>query len=268
VALGAVLVAGCGKGGDATEAVKSPAPKAEAPLAEKETSPNAATTDSAPASNAVKSPGASTPAATTDASGGLPENLRSPAYLWYGLGYQYPIDLVLEVPAQHETFKGTMSIQPNGVVDGAARFVVHRGGDLAKLFGDEELELRPDGIYVTANTKGKLSDPTLDLPADPKAGYTWRIKSSLSTDQEKIKQNLTCKVIGKRPFTEAGKKRMALVVRTKGYVSINGELSPTTATYWYLKEVGLVRTELEVTPKGRPRVKMVMHRAPKETPQG
>jgi len=196
-------------------------------------------------------------AVTTDP---VAESVKTDGFAFYGLGNKDPIKLELKIPSQKRTYSGSATPIFKDTVGEVARYVITRTGELKDLLGDEIVEARADGIYVIGNSMGALSKPTLDLPANPKKGFKWRVKSVLKTKNETIRQNIVCKVIGLVPVDDHGKKAEALLIKTNGYVTLGGKLTPTSAKYWYEKNVGLIRTDLRVTPEGQKPVVMVMGR--------
>jgi hypothetical protein len=201
-------------------------------------------------------PGDQKPATTDPVS----DSVKTDGFAYYGLGNKEPIKLELKIPSQKRNYTGSATPIFKDTVGEIARYVITRTGELKDLLGDEIVEARPDGIYVIGNSMGALSKPTLDLPANPKKGFKWRVKSVLKTKNETIRQNIMCNVIGVVSVDDHGKKADALLVKTNGYVTLGGKLTPTSAKYWYEKNVGLIRTDLRVTPEGQKPVVMVMGR--------
>ena len=106
-----------------------------------------------------------------------------------------------------------------------------------------------------------MSEPYLDLPANPKPGFKWSVKSHLSTEKGEINEDIQCKVGGIVTLKDGGHADKALLIVTQGTVSSSGIKTPMKANYWYEKGKGLVKVEMSVTQPGKKAVVMTMRRS-------
>lgn len=268
-ALGLVFVGlgGCTKpeAPDAVAQTSKPSTQPEPPVDKKPDAPVDAS--SSKPTDQTKKP-ESTPAGkpvddkkTVEGANSIPKDLTYPGFEWYGLGSTKPVDFVMQIPSKKETYTGSVAPSFKGVEGAVAKYSITRTGRLSELLGTDEVELRKDGIYMTGNSKSTLDKASLDLPANPKPGFKWKVDNKLTSEGRTQGQNMLCEVVGVVPLKLNGKVIQSLLVKTDGTVELDGVKSKLTAKYWYAKGQGPVKTDIWLTQKGKPPVEMIMTRA-------
>lgn len=177
-------------------------------------------------------------------------NLKHEAYEWMGFGRLEPFTYELTRMEGAAPMEGTQTLSFIGGDDKAAKFQFVRTGGLAQL-GDEEFELRPDGIYQTAMPSGALAKPGLLMPADVKAGSSWKSGFDVAaTDGKKFNFDLTNKAERIEKVKTKGGDFDALLIVSTGKINITeGEKTTSNAVSsktWYVKGLGHVKMSLEV----------------------
>jgi hypothetical protein len=196
-------------------------------------------------------PAATSPAETRTVSlEELPVQLRNPAFEYYGLGNEQPVEMEMRAGAQ--TFTGTMRTRFLGMRDGEARFAIERTGGLASI-GDMEVALTGDGIHVLSSTAGKLSSRTVEMPADLTPGRTWEERSVVETPQgSKVEHVGQFKVVRtERVKTKAG-EHDALLITSTGTMTQDGRESVMETKGWYVQGRGPVKLEIVSRTDGQP----------------
>lgn len=227
---GLLLASGCG--GPAKPAAKggTPAPAPAGP-----------STDSAP----------SNPEAVSLSE--LPEELKTDAFEYYGLGNTKPVDLERTEEGNPNVVTGSQRFWLKEVKDGKATFVVERTGGFASV-GDSELSLESDGLYAMSSTIGKITPHQLELPAKLDVGTQWTSDTKLEQPNgNSLEQKATNKVVrAEKVKTKAGEYD-ALLVESSGPAKINGESVEMRTKAWFVKGLGAVKMEIVTTPKTGPK---------------
>ncbi len=181
-------------------------------------------------------------------------NLKHEAYQWMGFGRLEPFTYELTRMEGAPPAEGTQTLSYLAGDDKAAKFQFVRTGGLAQL-GDEEFELRPDGIYQTAMPSGALAKPGLLMPADVKTGSSWKSTFDVAaTDGKKFNFDLTNKAERIEKVQTKGGEFDALLIVSTGKINITeGEKTTSNAVSsktWYVKGLGHVKMTLEVKLEG------------------
>ncbi len=177
-------------------------------------------------------------------------SLKHEAYEWMGFGRLEPFTYELTRMEGAAPMEGTQTLSFLGGDDKAAKFQFARSGGLAQL-GDEEFELRPDGIYQTAMPSGTLTKPGLLMPADVKPGSSWKSAFEVvGSDSKKFNFDLTNKAERVEKVKTKGGDFDALLIVSTGKINIT-EAGKTTSNSvssktWYVKGLGHVKMSLEV----------------------
>lgn len=171
----------------------------------------------------------------------LPANLKAAAFEYYGLGNPDTVRFKVTSPDSSEAQEGTQTLRLTEVGENEAKFTVAFGGALL-IRGNQEVVLKPDGIYVTKLADKQLDKPMLELPNDLTPGKTWN--SSVTIDGptgDPVEMSATFKVKGSEKLkTEAGEFDAIRVDGTMTAKSAAGTVkSPVTG--WYAKGTGQIK---------------------------
>src|SRR5579862_2008732 len=187
----------------------------------------------------------------------IPDELKTEAFHWYGLANAKPVNFT--ILAQGNTFSGSQTMNLKSVSDGKAIFEVDRTEGLGDQLGTDTISLQKDGIYITKSTKFSNSAPILDMPASVPVGATWKNVGNLDMGTgHHFDQNMTFKVVGEKPVTTQLGSYTALLVSADGRLTIDGKKYRMEQKQWYVKDRGLVKSEISMveaaTPNAKPQV--------------
>ncbi|HTQ10750.1 MAG TPA: hypothetical protein VMI31_11805 [Fimbriimonadaceae bacterium] len=184
----------------------------------------------------------------------VPDDLKTDAYHWYGLANTAPINF--EIKSASESFTGSQTVHLQSVAGGKAVYEIERTGGLGDQLGTDTVTLQKDGIYVTNTTKLTTKEPTLDMPSSVEPGKTWKNEGKFTMEGgHSFDQDITFTVVGEKPVkTEAG-SYTGLLVKGAGQLTIDGKKYRMVSGEWYVKEKGLVKNEISMTPLGSPHAK-------------
>lgn len=212
IALTALLAAGCGPKGAATD--------------------NSTTT------------GGSNPT-SENATPVVPDALKHEGFAYYGLGRDKILQYDFENLEGTGPQPGTLRADIKSADGEKATYAIERSGSLIAL-GSETDEVRPDGIYMTEMSLGTLKSPVLSMPADPAVGKSWPSKMEVEIPGAGV---TTMEVLNKvekieKVTTPAGEFDALLVVSTGDMIQ-GDKKGKISSKVWYAKDVGIVQLRLE-----------------------
>jgi hypothetical protein len=191
--------------------------------------------------------GGETPEPATNVA--VPEELQTAAYHWLGLGYGKAIKYTIK--GNNRELNGEQTISPKSAEDGKVIYTVMRTGDLASQLGIEEWSLEKDGVYAISNTRVTTSVREMQAPANMDPGKTWtsntKAKMQNGGSTVDVAQNLTYKVVGEQSVTTPVGKQQALLVKATGTLKIGEISNRVEASFWYVKDKGMVKNVLKNT---------------------
>lgn len=205
-----------------------------------------------PGPEAAKKPDGATPEspAAKEAPKEVAQNLKHAAYDWMGFGRLEPFTFAISSLDGEAPTEGTQTLQLLSADDKAAKFQITRDGAMARL-GNEEFEVRPDGIYQTSMPKHTLSAPVMVMPADIAEGKVWSSKFSAASETgQQVAFTLNNKAVRtEKVKTKAGEFDGLLIVST-GDMTVTtagkAEKNSLSSKSWYSKGLGNVKMTLEV----------------------
>jgi hypothetical protein len=179
------------------------------------------------------------------ASAEIPAALQHDAYTYNGLDCKD--ELVYEYIAQKgaEPLEGRQFVEGPEQKDNKALFTVKRSGSLSEL-GDDEVEVREDGVYLVGGSKSRPAKPSLLMPAKLGEGTEWDTDIELADGPGKV----TLKGKNKASAVEKVKVKAgefdAILVTQDSKLDTSGTKDDVTAKTWYAKGVGVVKMTLEL----------------------
>lgn len=235
-ALFVVALGGCNSAkpsDDPKSGVPSPSKKAEGLGA------SPAPDGTKPAETTLPNPAPDRPAISLDK---IPTSLKNDAYEYYGLANTNPQDFEIISVGDPESM-GTQTTKLVEMKGDRAIFRVTRTGSLASL-GENDLSLRPDGVWSENSTLDPSMKPSVEIPTDLKPGKTWNTSIELNTRGEKTKQDVTFKVVGVEKLKTKVAVRDGLLIKGDGTAEMGGKKSKMTIKSWYTKGVGMIKMEI------------------------
>lgn len=183
----------------------------------------------------------------------VPSGLRHAGFDYYGLGNQTPP--TLEVKSSGSVRTGSQTFKLEEVTDTTATFVQEWTGDLAPN-GTTRLQVTDKGVFGIEAQGNKIDPPQLEMPADPKAGFSWSSKAKIELGGGSI-DSTDSKIIGTKKIKLGGKDVDVLVVERISKAKLpdpSGKVVDQTlkSVEHYQKGVGAVRVEVTVSGKGLP----------------
>lgn len=130
-----------------------------------------------------------------------------------------------------------------------ASFSVKRSGSF-DLVGDEELEVRADGVYLVSSDQGSPAKPVRLMPASVKVGTVWEYDYALSKGD--IKMNFKGKARAEKEVklkVSAGEFDTLLVSET-AQIDKGGTKGTVSSKTWYAKGIGVVQMKTELKDSG------------------
>ncbi len=243
IVLGSIVV-GCGDSQKVADSKTSPATSNDTGPKK---SPDASTT-------AASSTGLSDPSKPSQAENDkpglpvdqVPKSLRTDAYEYFGLANMKAQDF--EILSEGDpTRTGTQQLKLTEVKGDRAVFRVTRTGGLAPS-GENDYSLRPDGVWSENSTLDPSMKPSVEIPNDLKPGKSWKTVIEVNTSSDKIKQDMTFKVVGVETVKTPLATREALYIKGEGSAEMGGKKSSMTLKSWYTKGIGMIK--MEVASKG------------------
>ncbi len=186
----------------------------------------------------------------------LPASIKHDAFAYYGLGNTKTMDLRLTGDNLDQS--GGISVELEKVEDGRAHFKVLRTGAIGESLGTDYVMVDSAGIHATGNSMGKLTPENyLALPADLTPGKTWRVKNKIVRDSgQEVEEDSVYKVEGIRDFKTKSGVQKALLVTSSGNASVttggDTKKMKNTTKSWYVKGVGLAKSEISFIMPGQP----------------
>ncbi len=206
-------------------------------------------------------------ASASPAPPGLPAELKSDAFDYYGLGNDKPVRLEITSAEGAPPIIGTRAFSMGEVKDGKATFVEHQTGALESQ-GDITFSLEKDGLYVMSSSKTELKAHTLEMPAKLDVGGSWKDHTEMSPDGKKIVLDNDIKIERKeRVTTPGGTFDDALFISSTGQGTIEGKPVTLTTKSWYVRGMGPVKQIEEVVTKGEPKRIISIQLAAPEKPE-
>jgi hypothetical protein len=144
---------------------------------------------------------------------------------------------------------GTQTYVYKGEKNGVRSYEVRHTGTLSQL-GDWEVEVRPDGLYMTGMTSGKMDSPEMELPAKLEVGNSWKSSSNFQDKSGKsVQLNSTAKVFSSEKVTVPAGTFDAIRIEQDGEGTLSGQKAKVRTKAWYVKDRGNVKTEVTTTPE-------------------
>lgn len=172
------------------------------------------------------------------------------AFAWMGFERTEPFTHEMSDIAGAPATEGTQTLKLMAADEKAAKYQITRDGSMAKL-GDEELEVREDGVYQTSMPQHTLAEPVMVMPADLGVGKAWTSKfNSTGPAGQKVEFTINNKAERiEKVKTKAGEFDALLIISTGSMaVTTAGKTEKTTLSTksWYSKGLGNVKMTLEV----------------------
>ncbi len=182
----------------------------------------------------------------------IPENLKHEAFQYSGLGNTKAMKMKLVSSSSGApTQEGEVINSLDRIEKGVAYFKTKRTEGLASLMGEDELAVRPDGIYLVKTSSGTLEKESLQLPAKLEAGKSWSEKQNITaTTGQKITVDGANSVGKAEKIKVAGETYDAIPVISSGKMTLDGRKSEVTIKSWYVKDLGVVKHEIKETTGG------------------
>lgn len=197
----------------------------------------------------------------------LPEELRHEAALWHGLDQIRPKTYWFSMENGGREGMGSQVAEINLIEGGVAQLSITRTGALADI-GNEEVEVRPDGIWLVSTTLGTLDKPAKSMPANPAVGETWSNEYVLTaTGGQKLQGRSNFRVARQEEVTTRAGTFQALLVVEEGTITVNDQRSTTRARSWYAKGHGMVKLIAEVTTPDQPKTTFTVELTQENAPE-
>lgn len=183
----------------------------------------------------------------------LPANFKHAGFDYYGLGNEKPLAMVLKRAGG--TLSGGQEYKLEDVKDDGAYYLQQWTGDLAPN-GNTRLRVDDKGIFGIEAQGNKIDPAQLEMPADPKPGFTWTSNSKIQLAGGSIDSTVS-KIIGTKTIKVSGKEVEVLVIERTSKAKLpntKNEIVDQTlkSIEYYQKGIGAVRVEVSVTGKGVP----------------
>jgi hypothetical protein len=202
------------------------------------------------------------PITTTSTAGGtsqtkpapppVPEELKSEAFHWYGLGNSKPMKIEISITDQ-PTMEAEQTVTLVDVKDGKATYEVSRGEKL----GTDSVSLEKDGIYTLGSTLITQKIHNLDMPAQVPPGTHWtntgKVDMHSETRDSSVSQDLVLRVIGVTEVDTKAGKQSALRIRESGSLTVDGVKYRMDSDLYYVKDKGLVKSVAVMRDQSKPK---------------
>jgi hypothetical protein len=224
--------------------VRVQTPPAEPPKPDTSTLPPAAPI---PESNNATADSSSTPGAKSPADA-IPDDLKSPAYEYYGLGTSKPIDYEVTGDETAGIRTGTLTTSLKEVKDGKAYFTqVHSGG--LYLLGNDEVSLDAEGVHVTSSTVEAPDPNNLEFPAVVTPGKSWKSHDKISQEGLTFEVNSVSTIKGPATIDTKRGPLQALRITSVSQAIKNGQKLTMDSDTYYVKGIGLAKATIRTIPE-------------------
>ncbi len=186
----------------------------------------------------------------------VPANLKHDAFEYYGLGNSKKMSVQLTGTGISQT--GEVSVELDKVEGQTATFKVVRSGAVGDSLGSDFVTVDAKGVNAVGNSMGKLSPGSyVALPADLTPGKTWNVKNKIERENgQQVEEDSVYKIEGLQDFKTKSGSQKALVVTSSGTATVTnaGDVKKmkSTTKSWYIKGLGLAKTEITFTEPGQP----------------
>lgn len=183
----------------------------------------------------------------------LPANYKHAGFDYYGLGNEK--SLAMELKRAGGTLSGGQEYKLEEVKDDGAYYLQQWTGDLAPN-GNTRLRVDDKGIFGIEAHGNKIDPAQLEMPADPKPGFTWTSDSKIQLAGGSIDSTVS-KIIGTKMIKVSGKEVEVLVIERTSKAKLPNTKNEIVdqklkSIEYYQKGIGAVRVEVSVTGKGVP----------------
>jgi hypothetical protein len=183
----------------------------------------------------------------------VPASYKHAGYEYYGLSNEKSLNM--ELKRSGGTMSGGQEFKLEEVKEDGAYYLQQWTGDLAPN-GNTRLRVDDKGIYGVEAQGNKIEPAQLEMPADPKPGFTWTSNSKIQLAGGSIDSTVS-KIIGTKKIKVNGKDVEVLVVERTSKAKLpntKNEIVDQTlkSVEYYQKGVGAVKVEVSVTGKGIP----------------
>lgn len=183
----------------------------------------------------------------------LPATYKHAGFEYYGLSNAKL--LTMELKRAGGTLTGGQEFKLEEVKEDGAYYLQQWTGDLAPN-GNTRLRVDEKGIFGIEAQGNKIDPAQLEMPADPKPGFSWTSNSKIQLAGGSIDSTVS-KVIGTKTIKVGGKDVEVLVVERVSKAKLpntKNEIVDQTlkSVEYYQKGIGAVRVEVSVTGKGVP----------------
>ena len=175
--------------------------------------------------------------------------LQHDGYFYGGFNKPGTQNFVVKITGQADG-EGSQTTALKASEDGSITFERSRDGALAPV-GSDVVKLDDKGVTVMSVSIGKLKAPAIELPANLSVGQTWKATSTIETGSGTIKNDGTYKVVGDAPIKVAAGSFTARKVLFSGTIETSQGRGKLSGTYWFVKDVGAVKTEMVQTLEGQ-----------------
>lgn len=204
-------------------------------------------TEATPPKEVAKSPVAK----EAKAQEAIPEELKHDGFLYAGLSPEAATQMFIVRMSDRPDAESRTTTRFVGMKHGSATFERTRDGALSSV-GSDTVRVSKTGVYVIGMSIGKLEGPTLELPAKLAPGNSWKVNSKVDSESGPIENSGTYKVVGMEKVTVPAGEYDALKITFDGKLKTNALQADVSGTYWFVKGVGAVKTELRKSQPGQP----------------
>ena len=206
-----------------------------------------------PATSGTGTTGSGTSTTTTggDAVQSVPPELKHDGFEYNGFDRTAPLTYLFALVEGDKPEEGKQTSELKSVEKGQATYSVKRTGSLMAI-GDEELAVRPDGVYLVSTSLGSPQSPVLLMPAVLKPGTVWDYNYELNTTTPSKTGGSKMHFKGKARVEKEEKIKVAagefdtLMVSETAEMDNAGAKGTVSSKSWYAKGIGVVRMKMEV----------------------
>jgi|CXWL01.1.fsa_nt_gi hypothetical protein len=182
----------------------------------------------------------------------IPESFKHAGFQYYGLGFDGP--LAYKQASQGNSDDAGQTTVFDRMEGGKAYFKTSRTGQFSQI-GDSEVMVDETGVYTTAVSGKKLTNPSLEVPADLAPGRTWQSDSTFTLDSNgtaiEVSQSMSYQAVKLESTASRAGKFETLKITASGTMTVSGTESKNISTMWFAKGVGFVKMNTELTTGGK-----------------
>ena len=175
----------------------------------------------------------------------IPTQLQHDAFMYNGFNKTTQLSYLFSQYQGDTPKTGFQTSVVKSVAPSLATYSVKRSGSF-DLVGDEELEVRPDGVYLVSSDQGSPSKPVRLMPATVRIGTVWDYDYILTKGDVKMSFKGKARAEKEVKLKVTAGEFETLMVSETAAIDKGGTKGTVSSKTWYAKGIGVVQMKTEL----------------------